>query len=91
MSYGRQSQGGFGGFGSFGPKPVEIGKEYDVTITETSRRGDGVARIQGFVVFVAGGKTGQKARVKVTQVSNRFANAEIVEAAKQEGQEPSQS
>ncbi len=61
MSYGkRRYEGGnrFGG-GSFGPKPVETGKEYDVQITETSRQGDGIARVQGFVIFVKGGKVGQ--------------------------------
>ena len=29
------------------PKPVEMGKEYDVEITELSRMGDGIARVQG--------------------------------------------
>jgi predicted RNA-binding protein with TRAM domain len=83
MSYGRNSYGGgsYGGrrqsnFG--GPKPVEIGKEYDVQVTERSDRGDGVARIQGFVIFVKNGKVGDKAKVKVTSVGNRFAIAEIV-------------
>jgi predicted RNA-binding protein with TRAM domain len=59
-------------------KPVELGKEYDVTITELSRRGDGIARIQGFVVFIKGGKVGQKPRVKITNVGERFAIGEIV-------------
>ena len=49
----------FGG-GSFGPKPVETGKEYDVQITETSRQGDGIAKVQGFVIFVKGGKSWPK-------------------------------
>jgi predicted RNA-binding protein with TRAM domain len=60
------------------PKPVEIGKEYEVDITETSRQGDGIARVQGFVVFVKNGKVGQKVAVKVEQVGNRFATATIV-------------
>jgi len=61
------------------PKPVEVGKEYDVTISETSRRGDGIAKIDGFIIFVAGGKQGQSARIKVTQVSDRFATGTVVE------------
>ncbi|MBM3897715.1 MAG: TRAM domain-containing protein [Thaumarchaeota archaeon] len=76
--YGRPRFGG-GGFRSNTPKPVEVGKEYDVTITETSRRGDGVAKIDGFVIFVAGGKRDEKTRIKVTQVGPRFANATKVE------------
>ncbi|MEO9296154.1 MAG: TRAM domain-containing protein [Nitrososphaera sp.] len=80
MSYERRggSGGRFGG-GNFGPKPVETGKEYDVQITEISRQGDGIARIQGFVIFVKGGKPGQSAKVKVTNVGARFATAELVQ------------
>ncbi len=90
MSFGQRgggygSRGGFGGstggFRSFKPKPVEVGKEYDVTISDVSRRGDGIAKIDGFVIFVAGGKQGQTARIKVTQVSNRYAMGAVVEGA----------
>jgi predicted RNA-binding protein with TRAM domain len=86
MSFGQSggyNSGGFGGggFRSFKPKPVEVGKEYDVTISDVSRRGDGIAKIDGFVIFVAGAKQGQQARVKVTQVSNRYASAQLVEGS----------
>ena len=80
MSYGRS----YGGGGSrdfnrgFAPKPVEIGKEYDVEVTEVSRQGDGVARVQGFVVFVKNGKPGQMVKVHVNQVGSRFATATTV-------------
>ena len=87
MSYGNRgygSRGGYGGsggsFGSF-KKPVEVGKEYDVTIADTSRRGEGIAKIDGFVIFVAGAKQGQQARIKVTQVSNRYATGQVVESS----------
>jgi predicted RNA-binding protein with TRAM domain len=70
MSYGRRD--------SFGPKPVEMGKEYDVQITEVSRKGDGIARIQGFVIFVKDGKVGQNAKIRVSQIGPRFATAELV-------------
>ena len=84
MSYG-SGQRGYGrnynrnsGFA----KPVEVGKEYDVRITETSRRGDGIARIQGFVIFVKNGKVGQEnVKIKVNSVGDRFAIAELVTAA----------
>jgi predicted RNA-binding protein with TRAM domain len=90
MSFGERgsgngNRGGFGGgegaFRSFKPKPVEVGKEYDVTIAEMSGRGDGIAKIDGFVIFVAGAKQGQTARVKVTQVSSRFATGTVVEGS----------
>jgi len=76
---GRSSSGGFGS--SFKPKPVEVGKEYDVTISDTSRRGEGIAKIDGFVIFVAGAKQGQSARIKVTRVTDRFATGEVVTGA----------
>jgi predicted RNA-binding protein with TRAM domain len=75
------SYGGFRRNDNLGPKPVEIGKEYEVQITEISRKGDGIARIQGFVIFVKEGKVGQNAKIRVVQVGNRFAIAEIVDGA----------
>lgn len=84
MSYERRGGYGGGGYGGRGqsnfggPKPVEMGKEYDVDVTERSDRGDGIARIQGFVVFVKNGKVGDKVKVKVTSIGNRFAIGEIV-------------
>ena len=85
MSFGQRggygNRGGFGrGSGSFN-KPVEVGKEYNVSISDTSRRGEGIARIDGFVVFVPGTKQGQEVRIKVTQVSERFASGQIVQAS----------
>jgi predicted RNA-binding protein with TRAM domain len=89
MSFG-QREGGFGSRGGFGrdtsfasskPKPVEVGKQYDVIISDISRRGDGIAKIDGFVIFVAGGKQGQSAKIKVTQVSDRYAMGTIVEGS----------
>ena len=73
---GRSSSSGFGT--SFRPKPVEVGKEYDVTISDTSRRGEGIAKIDGFVIFVAGAKQGQSAKIKITRVTDRFATGEVV-------------
>ncbi|MHB1907310.1 MAG: TRAM domain-containing protein [Nitrososphaerales archaeon] len=87
MSYGRSRDNrgngnrglGFGGGRPpMGPKPVEVGKEYDVEVTELSRRGDGVAKVQGFVIFVQGAKVGQKVKIKVDRVGPRFASASVV-------------
>ena len=82
MSYGNRGFGGGGrgfGRGGGGPKPVEEGKEYDVDVTEVSQKGDGIARVQGFVIFVKEGKVGQNAKVRVTNVGSRFATAELVQ------------
>ncbi len=84
MSYRR---GRFGGSRFGGPKPVESGKEYDVQVTEISRKGDGVARVQGFIVFVKGGRVGQKTRVRITHVGDRFATAETIDGGEQQQQQ----
>jgi predicted RNA-binding protein with TRAM domain len=60
------------------PKPVEIGKEYDVEIEEMSRRGEGITRIEGLVIFVPNTKPGDKLRIKVTNIGRRFAEAEVI-------------
>lgn len=60
------------------PKPVKLGEECEVTIEEISRRGDGIAKIQNFVIFVPGTKVGDKVRVRITRVASRFAVAEKV-------------
>jgi predicted RNA-binding protein with TRAM domain len=57
---------------------VEVGKEYELEVTEISNKGDGIARVQGFVVFVKRGKVGQKLKVKIDKVGNTFAVARIV-------------
>jgi len=62
----------------FPPKPVEIGKEYEVDIQETSRRGEGIARIQGLVIFVPKTKPGDHAKIRITRISRRFAEAEVI-------------
>ena len=87
MSLGQRGGGGYGNQGGFGrsfgtaKKPVEVGKEYNVTISDTSRRGEGIAKIDGFVIFVPGTKQGQNARIKIVQVSDRNASAQVVEGS----------
>jgi predicted RNA-binding protein with TRAM domain len=72
-------RGGFRGRGGFPPKPVEIGKEYEVDVQETSRRGEGIARIQGLVTFIPNAKSGDHVKIRITRISRRFAEAEVVE------------
>jgi predicted RNA-binding protein with TRAM domain len=60
-------------------RPVETGKEYTVDVTDTGRAGDGIAKIQGLVIFVKGAKAGDKnLKVKINSVGSRFATAELV-------------
>lgn len=69
----------FGGT-SFRPPsvPVEEGKVYDAKIEDIGREGDGLARIQNFVVFVPGTKIGDSVKVRITKVHRRMAFGEVV-------------
>jgi predicted RNA-binding protein with TRAM domain len=60
-------------------KPVEVGKEYEVEVTDKGRKGDGIARYQGFVIFVKNGKVGQKVKVRVGEVRDMFATRTYVD------------
>ena len=68
--------GGMGGEG--GPKPVKVGDEIDVVIEAMAARGDGLAKKDGFVIFVKGTTMGQNVRIKVTDVRERFAVGEVL-------------
>jgi predicted RNA-binding protein with TRAM domain len=57
--------------------PVEVDKEYEAEIEDMSRRGDGIAKIQGFVIFVPDTKRGDHVKFKVTRVRERFAVGEL--------------
>jgi len=57
--------------------PVEEGNEYEAEITGISRHGDGIAKIEGFVVFVPNTKQGDHVKFRVTKVKDKFAIGEV--------------
>ncbi|MDP2845363.1 MAG: TRAM domain-containing protein [Candidatus Methanoperedens sp.] len=59
--------------------PVTVGQTYDVSITDIAKEGDGIARIEGFVIFVPAAKVGDNVKIKVNKVMRKFAIAEKVE------------
>ena len=59
-------------------QPVEVDKEYEARIEDISRQGDGIAKIEGFIIFVPNTKVGDQIKFKVTRVGNRFAIGELV-------------
>ncbi len=59
--------------------PVTVGETYDVSISDIAKEGDGIARIQGFVIFVPQTKVGDNVKIKVNKVMRKFAIAEKVE------------
>jgi len=102
MEYGDRGPrrfGGGGGFNRSGPRrsfaPVNVGDVLDVKIESVGAKGDGVAKVKGFVLFVPGVKEGQEVKVKVTRVLRKAGFAEVVgseqantEAAPAEEEQP---
>jgi predicted RNA-binding protein with TRAM domain len=58
--------------------PIDVGETYDVTIEDVGREGDGITRVEGFVVFVPNTKKGDSVKIRVTKVSRRVGFAEVV-------------
>ena len=59
--------------------PVKAGETYDVSINAVGGKGDGIARVQGFVLFVPGVKKGDYVKIKVVKVLANVGFAEVVE------------
>ena len=59
--------------------PVKENQELEVVIDDIGSRGDGIAKIQGFMIFVPGSKVGERVRVKILSVADKFAVAEKIE------------
>lgn len=56
-----------------------MGEEHEVKIEDLGRDGDGIARIEGFVIFVTGAKVDDEVKIKINSTRRNFAFAEIVE------------
>jgi predicted RNA-binding protein with TRAM domain len=92
---GGHREGGFRGGGGFRersfdrggdfdkPKPVKIGEEYDVEITDVGAKGDGICKVENFIVFVSGAKKGEHCRIRIKEVANKFAIGEKVGASEE--------
>jgi len=60
--------------------PVQVGEEYEVTIEAVGEKGDGIAKIKGFVIFVPNVKEGDNVKIKVTRVLRKVGFGEVVGA-----------
>ncbi|MEM4247456.1 MAG: TRAM domain-containing protein [Candidatus Woesearchaeota archaeon] len=70
--------GGYGGGYRQSTAPVKVGDELDVTIEAVGEKGDGIAKKDGFVLFVPGVKQGEQVRIRVTKVLRKVGFAEVV-------------
>ena len=60
--------------------PVKPGDQLEVTIDAVGEKGDGLARKDGFVLFVPNTRQGDRVTVRVTKVLRRVGFAEVVGA-----------
>jgi len=56
--------------------PVRPGDTLEVTIEDVGSEGDGIAKVEGFTLFVDGADEGETVEVEVTEVKPRFGFAE---------------
>ena len=58
--------------------PVKIGDELEVKIEAVGEKGDGIAKKDGFVLFVPNTQEGQTVKIRVTKVLRKVGFAEVV-------------
>ena len=58
--------------------PVMLEEELEVEIMELSPKGEGIAKNQGFVIYVADTKPGDRVKVKIIRITDKAANAQVV-------------
>ncbi len=59
--------------------PVRTGEELTVEIVDIGDEGDGIARVEGFTLFVPGTEVGETRQVRVTEVQPRYGFTQLVE------------
>lgn len=59
--------------------PVQIGQQYEAEIIGISHDGEGVGRVNGFTLFVAGALPGERALVRVEHLKKQYGYADLVE------------
>lgn len=61
--------------------PVKVGDEFDVKIEAIGEKGDGIAKKDGFVLFVPNTKQGDEVTIRVSRVLRKVGFAEVVEGS----------
>ena len=72
------NQGGDSYRGGGALPPVKLGEELTVKIEAVGEKGDGIAKKDGFVIFVPGVKEGQEVKIRITKVLRKVGFAEVV-------------
>ena len=58
--------------------PVKENEEIEVVIDDIGSRGDGIAKIESYLIFVPRSKIGERVKVRIRSVGDKFALAERI-------------
>lgn len=82
MTYSKRHGGNYEGRRGHGKGfkrcPVELGEELEVDITESSPKGEGIAKIEGLVVYVVKAKPGNHVKIRIVHIDEKTAKAEVI-------------
>lgn len=67
--------------------PIKVGDELDVSIEAVGEKGDGIAKVKGFVIFVANTKKGDNVKIRITKVFRKVGFGEVIGEGSGEGTE----
>jgi len=59
--------------------PIKAGEVHEVKILSVGEKGDGITKVNGFVVFVPETKKGDFVKIKITKVMSKFGFAQVLE------------
>ncbi len=57
----------------------EIGEVLTLQVTQTGKKGDGVAKMGKYIVFINGAREGQKVKARITNIQSMMIFTEVVE------------
>ena len=57
---------------------LKEGDEAELEITQKSKDGRGLGRLNGLLVFVSGASPGEKVKVRIVKIGVRHAEAEVI-------------
>lgn len=63
--------------------PIEKNKEYIVDIIDNGFEGEGIAKVDGYTIFISGAIKGEKCKVRILKVTTSHAFGKIIEILKE--------
>jgi len=61
------------------PSSIKEGDQYKIRIVDVGKQGDGIAKLEGLIIFVPGTKPGDELEVRIKRLGKNCAFAEKIE------------